>query len=98
MSTIPGKKDDDHVGALPQDNYELRDLSGEAPSHRPPQNHVEDTSSLSTVTNSSTASILGYCLASISMTVVNKYVVSGDGWNLMFLYLAIQVSFTLKSQ
>lgn len=25
------------------------------------------------------------------MTVVNKYIVSGSEWNLMFLYLAIQV-------
>jgi len=37
------------------------------------------------------ASIIAYCLASISMTVVNKYVVSGSDWNLMFFYLAIQV-------
>lgn len=37
------------------------------------------------------ASILAYCLASISMTVVNKYVVSGSDWNLMFFYLAVQV-------
>ncbi|KAK0646048.1 GDP-mannose transporter [Cercophora newfieldiana] len=36
------------------------------------------------------ASILAYCLASISMTVVNKYVVSGSEWNLMFFYLAVQ--------
>ncbi|KAL3458652.1 GDP-mannose transporter [Aspergillus heterothallicus] len=40
--------------------------------------------------NSSTASILAYCFSSISMTVVNKYVVSGSSWNLNFLYLAIQ--------
>jgi GDP-mannose transporter len=37
------------------------------------------------------ASILAYCLASISMTVVNKYVVSGAQWNLNFFYLAVQV-------
>ncbi|KAL2164516.1 hypothetical protein VTH06DRAFT_3732 [Thermothelomyces fergusii] len=36
------------------------------------------------------ASILAYCLSSISMTVVNKYVVSGSEWNLNFFYLAIQ--------
>lgn len=40
--------------------------------------------------NSPGLSILAYCLASISMTVVNKYVVSGSAWNLNFLYLAIQ--------
>jgi GDP-mannose transporter len=37
------------------------------------------------------AAILAYCFSSISMTVVNKYVVSGSAWNLNFLYLAIQV-------
>ncbi|KAL1836683.1 hypothetical protein VTJ49DRAFT_4793 [Mycothermus thermophilus] len=36
------------------------------------------------------ASILAYCLSSISMTVVNKYVVSGSSWNLNFFYLAVQ--------
>jgi GDP-mannose transporter len=37
------------------------------------------------------AAVLAYCFSSISMTVVNKYVVSGSSWNLNFLYLAIQV-------
>ena len=37
------------------------------------------------------ASILAYCLSSISMTVVNKYVVSGSAWNLNFFYLGVQV-------
>ena len=37
------------------------------------------------------ASVLGYCITSISMTLVNKYVVSGRYWNLNFFYLAIQV-------
>lgn len=37
------------------------------------------------------ASIIAYCLSSISMTVVNKYVVSGSEWNLNFFYLAVQV-------
>ena len=36
-------------------------------------------------------SVLSYCAASISMTIVNKFVVSGASWNLTFLYLAIQV-------
>lgn len=42
------------------------------------------------ITNSPALSIIAYCLSSISMTVVNKYVVSGSFWNLNFLYLAIQ--------
>lgn len=42
------------------------------------------------LTNSPPMSILSYCLASISMTVMNKYCVSGKDWNLNFFYLAIQ--------
>lgn len=48
------------------------------------------SASLSKLEHSPAASILAYCLSSISMTVVNKYVVSGVGWNLNFLYLAVQ--------
>lgn len=32
-----------------------------------------------------------YCLSSIMMTIMNKYVVSGTNWNLNFLLLAVQV-------
>jgi hypothetical protein len=46
------------------------------------------------IENNPAASILAYCFASISMTVVNKYVVSGSEWNLNFFYLAIQVTET----
>lgn len=46
---------------------------------------------LSKLENNAGASVLAYCFSSISMTVVNKYVVSGSSWNLNFLYLAIQV-------
>jgi len=46
--------------------------------------------SLSNVENNGPVSILAYCLASISMTIVNKYVVSGHEWNMTFLYLAVQ--------
>lgn len=41
--------------------------------------------------NSPGFSILAYCFSSISMTVVNKYCVSGKDWNLNLFYLAIQV-------
>lgn len=50
-----------------------------------------DSSILSQLENNPGAAVLGYCFSSISMTVVNKYVVSGSSWNLNFLYLAIQV-------
>ncbi|KAF4126989.1 GDP-mannose transporter [Geosmithia morbida] len=45
---------------------------------------------VSGITNSAPISVVAYCLASISMTVVNKFVVSGDSWNLTFFYLAAQ--------
>ncbi|KAL6862583.1 GDP-mannose transporter into the lumen of the Golgi [Amphichorda felina] len=46
--------------------------------------------SLATIDNNAPVSVLAYCMASISMTVVNKYVVSGASWNLTFFYLAAQ--------
>jgi len=46
--------------------------------------------SFSKIDNSPGVSILAYCLSSISMTVVNKYVVSGSSWNLTLFYLAVQ--------
>lgn len=36
--------------------------------------------------------IISYCIASILMTVTNKYVVSGYDFNMNFLLLSIQVS------
>lgn len=47
--------------------------------------------SLNKIENNPSLSILAYCLSSISMTVVNKYVVSGSSWNLNLFYLAVQV-------
>lgn len=46
--------------------------------------------SLADVVDNGPVSVVAYCVSSISMTVVNKYVVSGSSWNLTFLYLAIQ--------
>ncbi|KAI0476992.1 hypothetical protein F4859DRAFT_504397 [Xylaria cf. heliscus] len=59
---------------------------------RPPRaaSHNSLSSRLAKVENNPTASILAYCFASISMTIVNKYVVSGSEWNLNFFYLAVQ--------
>lgn len=42
--------------------------------------------------SNSNASILAYCVASISMTAVNKYIFSGGSWNLTFFCLIVQVS------
>ena len=38
--------------------------------------------------------ILSYCASSILMTVTNKYVLSGTGFNLNFFLLAVQVMFS----
>jgi multidrug transporter EmrE-like cation transporter len=43
------------------------------------------------------ASIIAYCFSSISMTVVNKFVVSGNEWNLNFFYLAVQSTVCILS-
>lgn len=90
------KKNEDFVVRMP--DTDLRNSFGEekdpflgrSASQRPraPQGL---TASLSRINNSPGVSVLAYCLSSISMTVVNKYVVSGDEWNLNFFYLAVQV-------
>lgn len=46
---------------------------------------------IASLENSGTAAVLAYSFASISMTLVNKFIVSGHSWNLHLLYLAIQV-------
>lgn len=42
-------------------------------------------------TNNPVISILSYCGSSILMTVTNKYVLSGTGFNLNFFLLCVQV-------
>lgn len=42
--------------------------------------------------------IASYCFASILMTVTNKYVVSGYGFNMNFLLLTVQVHYSNTSQ
>lgn len=49
------------------------------------------TPSAAQVANSGIWPILSYCGSSILMTVTNKYVLSGTGFNLNFFLLAIQV-------
>lgn len=97
---MSNKNGDSFSVAIPDGDHELEHLNGGPRSGTPfspsltrqVSHQVEPAAPLSQLANNPTASILGYCLASISMTVVNKYVVSGSDWNLMFLYLAIQVS------
>ena len=65
---------------------------GRTNSHRARQDAAPNVGVLiDKIDHSPGASIIAYCLASISMTVVNKYVVSGSSWNMMFFYLAVQV-------
>ncbi|KAI1375755.1 UDP-galactose transporter [Hypoxylon crocopeplum] len=52
--------------------------------------HPHLSTQIAKIENNPAISILAYCLSSISMTVVNKYVVSGSEWNLNFFYLAVQ--------
>ncbi|KAH0530710.1 hypothetical protein TsFJ059_005305 [Trichoderma semiorbis] len=78
------------------DDYPLQDMENgdvgkvRAYSRSPSPRAKSGGFDFSKIDNSPGASVLGYCLASISMTVVNKYVVSGSSWNMNFLYLAIQ--------
>ena len=57
---------------------------------KPPQPNAMQ-SSTAVVTNNPVISILSYCGSSILMTVTNKYVVSGTGFNLNFFLLCVQV-------
>ncbi|KAL1858961.1 GDP-mannose transporter into the lumen of the Golgi [Diaporthe australafricana] len=86
------KKSDDFVLRMPERGDSFREEKDtfleRRPSHRisPPGLHDK----FAKVQNNPGVSILAYCLSSISMTVVNKYCVSGKNWNLNLFYLAIQ--------
>ena len=92
------KKNEDYVVRMPQSDD---DISGEKDaflarnSALPPRPRPHMSKTFSNLDNRPGISILAYCLSSISMTVVNKYVVSGSEWNLNFFYLAIQVRGTM---
>ncbi|KAF2965764.1 hypothetical protein GQX73_g7792 [Xylaria multiplex] len=88
------KKNEDFTIRMP-DSGTRSPFGGEKDPFIPPRpsrlaSHNSLSSRFAKVENNPTASILAYCFASISMTVVNKYVVSGSEWNLNFFYLAIQ--------
>ena len=86
------KKSDDFVLRMPDRGDSFREekdpfLERRA-SHKVGSSGLPD---LAKVQNNPPISILAYCLSSISMTVVNKYCVSGKNWNLNLFYLAVQV-------
>jgi len=80
------KKSDSYVVRMPDVPTSRSNI--EAATH---YGRTASSSSLLKLDNSPGASILAYCLSSISMTLINKYVVSGNSWNLHFFYLAVQV-------
>ncbi|KAI0603253.1 UDP-galactose transporter [Biscogniauxia sp. FL1348] len=87
------KKNEDYAIRMP--DSAMRSPYGEKDSFIPPRpsrvsSQHQLSSRISKIENNPTVSILAYCLSSISMTVVNKYVVSGSEWNLNFFYLAVQ--------
>lgn len=82
----------DHVINIPDDAYDGRDAkpSDKAASGLLASDYNGASTTTRQIENSTAVSIVAYCLSSISMTVVNKYVVSGSSWNLTFFYLAVQ--------
>ena len=90
------KNDDDYVVRMPHGGPFGRGSNGHfAPraSSTRPYNSRPALARLSKLDNSPMASVLAYCASSISMTIINKYVVSGQGWNVNFFYLTVQVRF-----
>lgn len=87
------KKTDDYAIRMPDSGYREEKEPFIVPTRPPrPQSQQNLTVKFSQIENSPPISILAYCLSSISMTIVNKYVVSGGEWNMNFFYLAVQVS------
>ncbi|KAH8161204.1 hypothetical protein CIB48_g7038 [Xylaria polymorpha] len=87
------KKNEDYTIRMPDSGRspfggEKESFIPSRPARVAPHNTL--SSRFAKVENNPTASIIAYCGASISMTVVNKYVVSGSEWNLNFFYLAVQ--------
>lgn len=95
------KKNEDFTVRMPESNNfsssSDRDAFKARSSSRRPAAAASMPETIARLNNSPGVSILSYCLASISMTVVNKYVVSGNFWNLNFFYLAVQVSSHIQS-
>lgn len=92
------KKTEDFVVRMPDERYGEKDAfmpSKSSSMSRRSHNHnaapAAITQSISRLDNNPSISVAAYCLSSISMTVVNKFVVSGSYWNLTIFYLAVQV-------
>lgn len=84
------KKNEDYVVRMPESGFVEKEPFLPSPQRLSRRENLMQQF-YGKIDHSPGASIMAYCLSSISMTVVNKYVVSGTFWNLNFLYLAIQV-------
>ena len=88
------KRNDDFAVRMPEGSFDKAEKDpflARSNSHKHVHAPAALKDSFSRIENSPGISILAYCMASISMTVVNKYCVSGPDWNLNLFYLAIQV-------
>lgn len=81
MSTLNGKGD--YTIQVPQEDDDQDD-------YRPPLKPLPKKTIESTIMNHPLLPVLSYCIASISMTASNKYVLSGFRFNLNFFLLMIQ--------
>ncbi|KAL8910004.1 MAG: hypothetical protein Q9171_004699 [Xanthocarpia ochracea] len=74
------------------DDYDQRGIGGAGKGYEPPMNTPRSGGSAPIIaaTNNPVFPILSYCASSILMTVTNKYVLSGFGFNLNFFLLAVQ--------
>ena len=79
------KRDDDLVIDMGE-RKGMFDSPSRTPQSSPP------TAPTANVANNPILPVLSYCASSILMTVTNKYVLSGLGFNLNFFLLAVQVS------
>lgn len=82
------------------DDYESRDMGASSKGYEPPMSTPRSAGAAPIIaaTNNPVFPILSYCGSSILMTVTNKYVLSGFGFNLNFFLLAVQVCWTLPPQ
>lgn len=77
------KKRDDY----PVDMADRKEARMSSPLRVPPPRHTVHY----TVGDNPMVAVISYCGSSILMTVTNKYVLSGTGFNLSFFLLAVQV-------
>ncbi|KAK2592658.1 GDP-mannose transporter into the lumen of the Golgi [Conoideocrella luteorostrata] len=90
------KKNDDVAVRMPDSNDHANghangNGNGKSfPGFTPARAKTDALKGMPSLDNNRAASVFAYCLSSMSMTIVNKYVVSGSNWNMNLLYLAVQ--------